>query len=149
MFRPAVWGGEYLHTGRLNADSWLSTSAIGLWHTIVLNLNNMRGIEYDWAVGKRTLAVRLGLPRAKHCHRALAFIAAICRSVWLAQYFHGFSWPVLQVFMLTATFVHLNLLDNTPSSLKPGKLLPQWGMTGLAFSVCMPSEFITKSANYC
>ena len=129
----AVLGSEYLHTGRLNTDSWLPASAMGLWCTMVLNLNNMRDIEHDWISGKRTLAARLGLPRAKHYHRALAVMAAVCWSVWLARYFHGFSWLVLQVFMLAATFVHLNLLNNTPSSFELDKLLPQWSITVLAW----------------
>lgn len=129
----AVLGSEYLHTGRLNADSWLPASAMGLWCTMVLNLNNMRDIEHDWASGKRTLAARLGLRRAKHYHRALALTAAVCWSVWLAHWFHGFEWLVLQVFMLAATFVHLNLLNNTPSSTELDKLLPQWSITVLAW----------------
>lgn len=129
----AVLGSEYLHTGRLNAASWLSAAAMGLWCTMVLNLNNMRDIDHDWANGKRTLAARLGRRRAKHYHQALAFAAAVCWSVWLACWFRGFPWLVLQVFMLSATFVHLNLLNNTPSSKELDRLLPQWSVTVLAW----------------
>ncbi|WP_416191523.1 1,4-dihydroxy-2-naphthoate octaprenyltransferase [Neisseria sp. CCUG12390] len=136
----AVLGSEYLHTGRLNPSSWLPAAAIGLWCTMVLNLNNMRDIDHDWANGKRTLAARLGLRRAKYYHAALALTAAACWSAWLAVGFHGAARLFLQVFMLAATFVHLNFLNNTPSSSKLDKLdklLPQWSLTVSAWVVLL------------
>ncbi len=76
-----VLGTAYLHSGSLNAAAWAAATALGLLCAAVLNLNNMRDRENDAAVGKRTLAVRLGAARALHYHGCLLVAAGLC---WLA-----------------------------------------------------------------
>lgn len=129
----AVLGSEYLHTGSLNSHSWLPASAMGLWCSMVLNLNNMRDIPSDLSAGKLTLAVRLGLRRAKYYHLALATTAALLWSVWLWFYFSGASHAFLQVFILAFTLIHLKLLKNTSSPDALDALLPQWSITVLVW----------------
>jgi 1,4-dihydroxy-2-naphthoate octaprenyltransferase len=51
---------------------WLPGLAAGLCSTAVLNVNNMRDIETDRRAGKRSVAVRLGLKRARLYHAGLA-----------------------------------------------------------------------------
>ncbi|PSJ79398.1 hypothetical protein C7N83_12470 [Neisseria iguanae] len=55
------------------------------------------------------------------------------RNTWPTVYFHSLAWLFLQVFMPSATFVRLNLLNNTPSSSKLDQLLPQWSMAVLTW----------------
>ncbi|MCP1661042.1 1,4-dihydroxy-2-naphthoate octaprenyltransferase [Neisseria perflava] len=127
----AVLGSEYLHTGRLNALSFLPASGMGLWCVMVLNLNNMRDISSDLAAGKYTVAARLGLRRAKIYHTALALAAALCWLAWLPHEFHGGLQTALPFFILAATRIHLVFLKNTPSSSKLDRLLPQWSLSVL------------------
>lgn len=56
----AVVGTYYLHTGSVSAVAWWSAVPVGLLVTGILVVNNVRDIETDRAVGKRTLAVRIG-----------------------------------------------------------------------------------------
>lgn len=131
-----VLGTEYLHTGRLNAASWLPATALGLWCAMVLNINNMRDIASDRLAGKTTVAVRLGLPCAKIYHTVLLLAAAAAWALWLPLYFGG-SLFLLSAALLAASAIHLYLLKNAQSSAELDKLLPQWSITVLLWIVLL------------
>ncbi|MDO4908068.1 1,4-dihydroxy-2-naphthoate octaprenyltransferase [Neisseria sp.] len=125
-----VLGTEYLHTGRLNAASWLPATALGLWCAMVLNINNMRDIDSDRQAGKTTVAVRLGLPRAKIYHTVLLLAAAAAWALWLPLHFVD-SLFLLCAALLAVSAIHLYLLKKAQSSAELDKLLPQWSITVL------------------
>jgi len=68
-----VVGSYFLHTHSFRWELLLPASAIGLFTTAVLNINNMRDHEADEKSGKNTLVVRIGLDRAKGYHQALVY----------------------------------------------------------------------------
>lgn len=131
-----VLGTEYLHTGRLNAASWLPATALGLWCAMVLNINNMRDIETDRQAGKTTVAVRLGLPRAKIYHAVLLLAAAAAWALWLPLYFGG-GLPFLYAVLSAASAIHLYSVKKARSSGGLDKLLPQWSITVLLWTVLL------------
>lgn len=55
---------------------WLSAAALGLQAAGILTVNNLRDLDTDAAVGKRTLPVRLGA-RAARVYHALLHAAAV------------------------------------------------------------------------
>jgi 1,4-dihydroxy-2-naphthoate octaprenyltransferase len=57
----AVCGTYYIQTKTLTAEALLAAIPMGFLSTAILIVNNLRDIETDRAVGKHTLAVRLGL----------------------------------------------------------------------------------------
>ena len=128
-----VLGSEYLQTGRLNAWSWLPATALGLWCSMVLNLNNMRDITADAAAGKATIAVRLGLRRAKRYHAVLLAAACALWAVWTLRHFPAASAGRLNAFLAAISFIHLYSFKKAPSSAEIGRLLPQWSITILAW----------------
>ena len=67
----AVGGSYFLQTKQLNNILWCFATAIGGLSTAVLNLNNMRDMQNDIAVGKKTIAALLGLKGAKIYHTIL------------------------------------------------------------------------------
>jgi 1,4-dihydroxy-2-naphthoate octaprenyltransferase len=67
----AVGGSYFLQTKQLNNIIWCFANAIGGLSTAVLNLNNMRDMQNDLAVGKKTIAALLGLKGAKVYHTIL------------------------------------------------------------------------------
>jgi 1,4-dihydroxy-2-naphthoate octaprenyltransferase len=76
FFGPVpVIGTYYLHTNSLDFVSVLPAISIGVISTMILNINNMRDIENDRKSGKTTIAVKLGLKRAKIYHSILTFIS--------------------------------------------------------------------------
>lgn len=60
----SVCGSYFLFTKSFSWDILLPATAIGLFSTAVLNLNNMRDIESDALTGKHTLALKLGFKHA-------------------------------------------------------------------------------------
>lgn len=61
----AVGGTYYVQAGQLSAAAIWAAVPIGLLTTALLVVNNLRDIETDRSVGKRTLAVRLGAGGAR------------------------------------------------------------------------------------
>jgi 1,4-dihydroxy-2-naphthoate octaprenyltransferase len=56
----AVTGTTYLHTGCFSSCAFLASLPVAALVTNLMVVNNLRDIESDRAVGKRTLAVRVG-----------------------------------------------------------------------------------------
>jgi 1,4-dihydroxy-2-naphthoate octaprenyltransferase len=56
----AVVGSRYVHDSTAPADAWLLAVPVGFLVTAILVANNIRDIDTDRTVGKRTLAVVLG-----------------------------------------------------------------------------------------
>ena len=73
----AVGGTTYVQTGRLTAPVLLTGIAIGALACAILVANNLRDLRGDAAVGKRTLATRLGDRRTRRFYAALAVLAAV------------------------------------------------------------------------
>jgi 1,4-dihydroxy-2-naphthoate octaprenyltransferase len=67
----AVNGSYFVQVERLEGLAIGLSVAIGLLTTAILVVNNIRDIEPDRRVGKRTLAVRLGRPRTRALYTAL------------------------------------------------------------------------------
>ena len=61
----ATVGSAYVQYLQLPADAWWGALAVGLPACGILLANNVRDVETDIVAGKRTLAVRIGAPRAR------------------------------------------------------------------------------------
>ncbi len=94
-----VLGTYFLHTHTLSWALVLPASAIGLFTTAVLNINNMRDSESDALAGKHTLVVRIGLDRAKKYHLFLNRTAVGLSLFFLVQHTGGFK-PVHYLFLI-------------------------------------------------
>ena len=71
----ATAGTAYVQAERVPAAAWWSAAAMGFLAVAILEANNLRDIPTDEAVGKRTLAVRLGGRRTRVLFRALIVAA--------------------------------------------------------------------------
>jgi 1,4-dihydroxy-2-naphthoate polyprenyltransferase len=67
----AVGGTVYVQTGRLDLSTLLTGAGIGALACAILVANNLRDIGGDLAVGKRTLATRLGDRRTRRLYLGL------------------------------------------------------------------------------
>jgi len=75
----------YMHT--IDHVVVLPAIALGLLSVGVLNLNNMRDLDADANVGKITLAVKLGIERAKKYHFVLIVGAMIITVIFSILYY--------------------------------------------------------------
>ncbi len=78
----AVCGTYYLQTGCVSACAATVASAMGMIATAVLVVNNYRDIEHDASIGRRTLAVVLGIKNTERLYKTLlltpfALVAAL------------------------------------------------------------------------
>jgi len=73
-----VIGSYYLQSGSYRPAVLLPATGCGLLSAAVLHVNNMRDIDSDAAVGKSTIAVKLGFARSKTFHLALLAAAVLC-----------------------------------------------------------------------
>lgn len=127
-----VAGTFYLHTLKWNPSILLPASAIGLFSTAVLNLNNMRDHVNDKASGKITTVVRLGFDKAKWYHFALLFCAWFCLVLFLVSgEFSSWKWLVLMP--LPFTIVHFSKVMKTTN---PANLDPELKKIALTAFVC-------------
>jgi 1,4-dihydroxy-2-naphthoate octaprenyltransferase len=79
FFGPVpVIGTWFLHTHLINWQPVLPAIGLGLISSMILNINNMRDIDNDKTSGKITLAVKLGLPRAKVYHILMSLTSFTC-----------------------------------------------------------------------
>ena len=77
----ATTGTAYVQTERLEGLALAASVPVGLGAVAILLANNVRDLEGDRAAGKRTLVVRLGLPRSRSLF--LATVAAMFVAVAL------------------------------------------------------------------
>lgn len=87
----SVAGTYFLFARQLDHVLFLPACIIGLLSTGVLNLNNMRDIESDKASNKITLAVKLGLSRAKIYHITLIITALVLSLLFGILYYRSLS----------------------------------------------------------
>lgn len=79
----AVCGAYFLQTKIVTPSVWWMAFAIGFLSVGVLNLNNLRDIENDTAVGKKTVAAVLGFDKAKKYHALLVLAGIVCLYIGL------------------------------------------------------------------
>lgn len=80
----AVMGTVYVQTQTWSAEAFLLSCMPGLFAANILGVNNIRDIETDAAVGKRTMAVRLGGPAARAIYIINTILATIIIPVLLS-----------------------------------------------------------------
>jgi 1,4-dihydroxy-2-naphthoate polyprenyltransferase len=77
----ATGGTAFVQQDRLDASVLWLAIPVGLLACALLMVNNLRDIPTDSAVGKRTLAVRLGAPRSRTLLVAVVVIAVLLPTV--------------------------------------------------------------------
>ncbi len=81
-----VGGTYFLHTGHWSWPVMLPATAVGLFSTGVLNLNNIRDIESDKNSGKKTLPVMMGRTKAAWYHFTLITSGWAAMLLWLLTF---------------------------------------------------------------
>lgn len=82
----------WIQTGTLNFQSFLLGTQIGSICTVLIAVNNLRDIEGDAKVGKKTLAVRFGKTFSRIEIATLAVIPYALGFIWLKW---GYYYPML------------------------------------------------------
>ena len=99
-------GSYFLYVHTLDHVVVLPAITLGLLSVGVLNLNNMRDIQSDTNAGKITLAVKLGMKRAKTYHFAL-IIGAIVVSIIFSILYYVEPYNFMYVLALIPLIIHI------------------------------------------
>lgn len=124
----SVMGTYFLFSRQLDHVIILPACIIGLLSAGVLNLNNMRDIESDRASNKITIAVKLGLSKAKIYHQALIIIAMLLSVLFMVLYFRSLSNLVFMIVFIPLT-MHIKAIKNIQ---EPKLLDPQLKILALS-----------------
>ena len=111
----ATVGTAWVMVGSIPAETWFTGSAAGFFASAVLLVNNIRDLEQDAQVGKRTLAVRLG----DRPSRILLAVLLLMPYVILGILSLVFIWaPVVFVTgIMTVVIIVIVLTARTPKEL--------------------------------
>jgi 1,4-dihydroxy-2-naphthoate polyprenyltransferase len=115
-----VAGSFYIQSHHFNYWILLPASGIGLLCAGVLNLNNLRDHQNDYASGKYTLVVKMGYDNAKKYHYFLVITGLICLVFFMTKFFsEWYAW--LPVLTLPLFIIHLKDVKETtePAFLDP------------------------------
>lgn len=101
----ATYGTAYIQIQAFDLNALLGGVAAGGFASAVLMVNNIRDIETDAKVGKRTLAVKLGIRKAKAIYFALLWMPLVILFPYPFIYpATVFAWVSL-LFVLPATLI--------------------------------------------
>jgi len=131
----AVGGMYYLHTGTLSASALVAGAALGLLAAAVLVVNNLRDIDSDRRVGKRTLAVRLGC-RASVWEYAALMHLPFALAVVLA-FTTGQPWLLAPLVLLPWATTLAQRVARAPSGAWLNAALGATAKLGLAFALLL------------
>ena len=127
----AVAGTYYVQALTFPAEAWWAGVGVGALSTALLVVNNLRDLETDARVGKRTLAVRLGRGGTRAEYFGLLLLAGLVPLVGMGR----FGWPP------AVGAAWIGLLAALPAARKvarfqePADLLPALGETARALLV--------------
>lgn len=110
----AVLGTYYLHLRRLDLEVLLIAFAIGALAVAVLNLNNMRDREDDALKNKITMAVMLGIEKAKKYQILLLIVSLLMFLVGIAL--SGRYWYFIAMLPLMRLVGHVNRIKQVENS---------------------------------
>jgi len=133
FFGPvAVCGTYYLQAGSLTLDLLLPAISCGLFSTGVLNVNNLRDINSDALVGKKSIPVRIGPVFGRIYHLALISLAWLCATIYILLYMNSIV-NFMYVLTLPLFIKHLYSVYSTkePKLLDP--YLKQLALSTLLF----------------
>jgi 1,4-dihydroxy-2-naphthoate octaprenyltransferase len=121
----AVGGTYFVQGSSWPTDALLAGVGVGALSTAILVVNNLRDIDTDAKVGKRTLAVRLGATGTKLEYVLMLLLAVAVPITGVAS----FSWPLASLAALLALPVGIGPLRTVLDYGDPRELNPALGAT--------------------
>lgn len=137
----SVIGSYMLFTKQIDHLVFLPAVALGLLSVGVLNLNNMRDVESDSNSGKITIAVKLGLDRAKTYHYLLIVSAMTVAAIFAILYYVE---PYNLMFFITyiPLIIHLKVIKKAKSAKDFDGQLKILALTTFVFSILLGVGYI-------
>jgi 1,4-dihydroxy-2-naphthoate octaprenyltransferase len=131
----AVGGVYFLQTGVYSASAFVAGMQVGLLATVLIAINNLRDLDQDREVNKRTLAVRLG-PRLGRFEVLVLILAAFVLNLyWLNE--GSILAFILPLLALPPAFQVFLKLMNSEASREYNRLLARAAFVHMLFGVLL------------
>src|SRR6201999_6630 len=133
-----VTGTFFAQVESLNWESFVLAVPVGLLATAILMVNNVRDLETDRRAGKKTLAVRLGRPRARVGYALLVYGAFVTAPLaWALGGTHLTAWTLLPWLALPLAAPIVRTVRNRVDGPSLNGALAKTGMLQLVFCVLL------------
>ncbi len=130
----AVTGSYFAQVEQLTWEAFVLAVPVGLLASAILVVNNVRDLETDRRAGKRTLAVRLGRPRARGLYAAMVYFAFLCAPLpWLLGADELSPWLALPLLALPLAVPVVRIVRNRTDGPSLNGALARTGMLQLVF----------------
>lgn len=136
-----VSGSFYLHAHHFDWIILLPSTTMGCFSVAVLNLNNMRDQVNDAAVGKNTLAVKLGFYKSKLYHVMLFVVAYFIFPIPLM--ISTISEPVVYFFIFPTLIIHFLHIKKVLQIKEPKEFDPELKKVALSTFLFALLFFVT------
>jgi 1,4-dihydroxy-2-naphthoate polyprenyltransferase len=137
----AVTGSYYVQTEDLAWEAFVLAVPVGLLAAAILVVNNVRDLDTDRRAGKRTLAVRLGRPRARALYAAMVAIAFLTAPLpWLLGSLSG--WLVLPLLTLPLAASLVRTVREHADGPTLNEALARTGLLQLSFCVLLSAGLL-------
>jgi 1,4-dihydroxy-2-naphthoate octaprenyltransferase len=131
----AVGGVFFLHVKTYDVGAVVAGLQVGLMATVLIAINNLRDLEQDRLVSKKTLAVRLGPQLGRLEVVLLVSLTFILQLFWLRE---GLSWAFALPFLALPFAAQVAWkVVSTPASPLYNRLLAQAGFVHMLFGVLL------------
>jgi 1,4-dihydroxy-2-naphthoate octaprenyltransferase len=137
----AVAGSFFVQITHLDWEAFALAVPVGLLAAGILMVNNARDIDTDRRAGKRTLAVRLGRPRARTLFAATVYLAFLLTPItWL--FGPTQPWVLLPWLTLPIAAEVVRAVRNRTDGPALNQALAQTGMLQLAFCTLLAAGLL-------
>jgi 1,4-dihydroxy-2-naphthoate octaprenyltransferase len=141
----AVAGSYFAQMERLAWEAFVLAVPVGLLAAAILVVNNVRDLETDRRAGKRTLAVRLGRPRARGLYAAMVYVAFACAPLpWLLGSPELAAWLALPLLALPLAVPVVRTVRNRTDGPSLNGALARTGMLQLTFCVLLSAGILAS-----
>ena len=125
----------FLHSGIWSPEGIVLGLQMGFLSTTLIAINNLRDIKEDAKVGKKTLAVRLGVTGAKWEIAIVTYLPYALCCYWLLPHYSHVA--VLPFFALFISIPLINKIFATDPSPEYNRFLAQGSLHTLAFCILL------------
>jgi 1,4-dihydroxy-2-naphthoate octaprenyltransferase len=141
----AVTGSYFAQVERLTWEAFVLAVPVGLLASAILVVNNVRDLETDRRAGKRTLAVRLGRPRARGLYASMVYGAFVCAPLpWLLGSDELSAWLALSLLALPLAVPVVRTVRSRTDGPSLNGALARTGMLQLVFCALLSTGILAS-----
>ena len=140
----SVFGSFFLQTKIINYELFILAAIIGFLCVGVLNLNNIRDIENDSAMNKKTIPTRIGFSNAKIYQTFLILFSIVLTALLTFKFKPSYNYIFVVIGILPLVY-HLFKVRQAKNPIEFKPLLKQLAVSSFFYSIFMSIFMIYES----